>query len=200
MRIGTYPTMGFAVLVAAALASCAHEKRAREQTSQQAFEQAAQRQKELTEAQKRLDAAHRDAARAREQLAQAERREAQERTRVQQLQSQSRQDVARATELAQRQQAAAEQAQGLVTTAGRVAEATPSRVVVQTPQGRTMTFHVDQGTRVLVGAEQRSVAAIQQGADARVTYEPSGPEPTALTIEVRPAGSTAAPPAPAPQR
>jgi hypothetical protein len=42
---------------------------------------------------------------------------------------------------------------------------------------------------VLVGSEQRSVSQIQQGADARVAYEPKGAEPTAITIRVAPLGS-----------
>jgi hypothetical protein len=52
-----------------------------------------------------------------------------------------------------------------------------------------MSFNVDHRTRVLVGADQRSVSDIQQGADARVAYEPKGAEPTAITIRLAPMGS-----------
>jgi hypothetical protein len=155
------------------------------QPTPQAVQEVPKRQEDLTEAQARLDAAHQDVVRAQQQLAQAQQREEQERANVQQLEIRARQDLDRASQLAYQ----AEQAQGLRTATGRVAQATPSRVLLQMQDGRMMSFHVDQRTRVLVGADQRSVSDIQQGADARVAYEPKGAEPTAITIRLAPVGS-----------
>jgi multidrug resistance efflux pump len=194
MSIGTWHRVAVAGLLAGALVSCAHERRTaakaqqptEAQRTQQAFQDAAKGQEQLTEAQRRLDAARQDVARAQQQLATAQQREQRERANVQQLGLKARQDLDRANALAQQQQLAAEQAQGLSSAAGRITEATPSRVVLHAQDGRTMSFHLDQRTRVLVGSEQRSISAVQQGADARVTYDPAGPEPTALTIRVTP--------------
>jgi FlaG/FlaF family flagellin (archaellin) len=213
MGIGTWHRVAIAGLLAGALASCAHERRTAKaqqpteaQRTQQAFQEAAKGQEQLAGAQKRLDAARQDVARAQQQLAAAQQREARERENVQQLGIKARQDLERANALAQQQQLAAEQAQGLSSAAGRITEATPSRVVLHAQDGRTMSFHLDQRTRVLVGSEQRSISAVQQGADARVTYDPAGPEPTALTIRVTPvtpggrdAGQAPAPVTPPPE-
>jgi len=199
MSTGTWHRAGIAGLLAASLASCAHEKKptaqappapepsAQQQGQQQqaAVEQAPRPQADLAGAQSRLDAAHQDVLRAQQQLEQAQRQEEQERASVQQLEIKARQDLERASQLAYQ----AEQAQGLRTATGRVAQATPSRVLLQTQDGRTMAFHVDERTRVLVGAEQRAVSEIQQGADARVSYEPKGAEPTAITIRLPSAAS-----------
>jgi len=180
-------------LLAVSLASCAHREKPRAEqappaaqpTQQQAIQQPPNRQEDLAGAQMRLEAAHQDVVTAQQQLAQAQRREEQERANVQQLELKARQDLERASQLAYQ----AEQAQGLRTATGRVAQATPSRVLLQMQDGRTISFHVDERTRVLVGGEQRSVSEIQQGADARVAYEPKGAEPTAITIRLAPVGS-----------
>lgn len=208
MSTGAWHRAGVAGLLAVSLAACAHEKRApaaqappppaAEPPKQQAIQQPPSLQQELSDAQTRLDAASQDVATAQQQLVQAQRREEQERANVQQLEIRARQDLDRASQLAYQ----AEQAQGLRTATGRVAQATPSRVLLQMQDGRTMSFAVDERTRVLVGSEQRSVSEIQQGADARVAYEPKGPEPTAITIRVAPLGSEmgVSPPSPAAPR
>ncbi len=61
-----------------------------------------------------------------------------------------------------------------------------------------MSFQVDPRTRVLVGTEQRSVADLQQGAEARVAYDPREAEPAAVAVHVAPAREPQA--APPPQR
>jgi hypothetical protein len=202
MTIGRWRRAAIVAWVAGALASCAHEEKkaaapppSQSQQAQQALQQAANSQQQLADAQKRVEAAHQDVTHAQQQLThtqqqltQAQQREERERASAQQLAVQSRQDLERANELAAEGQAAAEQAQGLTATVGRVTEATPSYVVLRTQDGRTMGFRLDQGTKVLVGSEQRSVTAIQQGADARVSYDPRTPDPTALTIRVTPVG------------
>jgi hypothetical protein len=207
MSTGTWYRVGIAGLLAAALSSCAHKERARAEQppaaaqppQQQAVQQAPappKPQEELTAAQQRLEAAHQDVARAQQQLAEAQRRQEQERAGVQQLEIKARRDLDRASQLAYQ----AEQAQGLQTATGRIAQATPSRVLLQSQDGRMMSFNVDQRTRVLVGAEPRSVSEIQQGADARVAYDPKGPEPTAIMIRVAPVGSELGVTSPSPAR
>jgi DNA polymerase III gamma/tau subunit len=201
MSTGTWRRVGVAGLLAASLASCAHDRKPTAEATPAAqptppeVQAAPKRQDDVTEAQSRLEAAHQDVARAQQQLALARQREEQERANVQQLEIKARQDLDRASQLAYQ----AEQAQGLRTATGRVAQATPSRVILQFQDGRTMSFSVDDRTRVLVGSEQRSVSDIQQGADARVAYEPRGAEPTAITIRLAPLGSEmgVTPPSPA---
>jgi hypothetical protein len=182
-------------LLASTLGACATEKRAqtkqptaaaqpRAQPGQQAVPPAPRPQEELAGAQARLEKAHQDVAQAQQRLAEAQQREERERASVQQLELKARRDLDRASQLALQ----AEQAQGLQAATGRIAQATPTRVLLQLRDGRVVSFNVDQRTRVLVGSEQRSVADIQQGADARVAYDPKGAEPTAITIRVAPVG------------
>jgi hypothetical protein len=205
MRTGTWQGTGIAGLLALSLASCGHDRPARAQapppapapprSAQPAPAPAPVRQDDLAQAQSRLQTAHQDVERARQQLADAQRREEQARAEVQQLEIKARQDLERATQLALQ----AEQAQGLQSATGRVAQASPSRVLLQLQDGRMMSFQVDDRTRVLVGAEQRSVADIQQGADARVAYDPRGADPRAVTIRIAEVGrGMGAPPASAP--
>jgi hypothetical protein len=196
MRTGTWYAAAVAGLLGSTLVSCAHYGRAnareaaaaqpaQETAQQQPQEQQPQLQQQLGDAQRRLDAAHQEVVTAQQQLAAAQQREEQERANVQQLEIRARQDLARASQLAYQ----AEQAEGLRAATGRIAQATPSNVLLQLPDGRTMSFHVDQRTRVLVGSEQRAVSEIQQGANARVAYDPKGTEPTAVTIRVAPVGN-----------
>ncbi len=196
MSIGMWHRGAVAGLLAASLASCAHheEKRAAAEQApaaaptqpQQAVQQPPQpqRQEQLADAQRRLEAAHQDVVRAQEQLALAQRREEQERASVQQLEIQARQDLERASQLAYQ----AERAQGLEAVVGRVMQATPSRVLLELQDGRTMSFRLDDQTKVLVGSEQRAVTQIQQGADARVAFDPKGEERRAITIRLAPVG------------
>ena len=187
-------TFPLAAVVAATGLSCAHSQTPAEQTqaaaerSDEAFKQAAEDQKKLEEQQKRADAAHRNVQIAQQQLAEAQIREEQERSKAQQLQQQATEHLQQVGQRAQQARAVAgqEQSQGMQTITGQVAQATPNQVVLQTSSGRTMTFILDQRTRVLVGSEERSAADIQQGADAQVAYEQSGGQPTALTIQITP--------------
>ncbi len=188
-------------LLIATLASCAHERApARAERPQPAAERpqtvvqapapdsAAQDERGLAEQLKRLEAAHDAVTAAQQQLAQARLREDEERSKAQQLQQRVSERLRQANQRAQQAQAAAEQAQGIQNVAGRVVQVTPSLVVVRVQGGLAYTFNVDQRTRVLVGTEQRSIADIQQGAEAQVAYDSRASEPTALTIRVRPAG------------
>ncbi len=133
-------------------------------------------------------------AQARQQLSQAEQRAfaarqraAQEQANVDRLAVAAREQRQVAEDEAVRAQLAAEEAEGLRTAEGRIAEASPSQLVLDVQGGGTMAFQVDQRTRVLVGTEERSLADLQQGADVRVAYDPHAPEPAAVTIHVTPA-------------
>lgn len=177
--------------------------------SQQAAQQAAQADKDLTAARQRLEAAHQESmksdqaqaqaqAQARQAVAAAEQRAVQaqqrvalERSNVQRLDVEARLRHEQAARAAEQAIAASEQAQGLQTASGRVAEASPGRVVLEVDGGRRMSFDLDQRTRVLVGAEQRSVAELQQGAEARVAYDARGNVPAAVNIHVTPARNRA---------
>jgi hypothetical protein len=211
--------VAIAGLLAATLDGCAHGERSAQRAQsergrpQTAAERARQSEGQLAGARQRLDAARRDAAQAdqqraqaRQQLSQAEQRAYQSRQRVSQEQANVRRldEAARAArrqaeEEAVQAQLAQEQAEGLRTAAGRIAEASPSHLVVDVQGGGTMSFLVDQGTRVLVGTEQRSLSDLQQGAEVRVAYDARGAEPSAVAIHVAPAREQA-PPQPQPQR
>lgn len=222
MRIGTWRSAALAGLVVAGTAGgCAASPEKRPQASapptavqqaQRASDQAAQQvqqtDRELAAARKRLEAAHQESiraeqqrAQARQQLAQAEQsaaqaqqRIAQEQANVQRLDAAAREQRDAAALAAERAQAAAEEAQGLKSATGRIVQAGPSRVVLDVPGGRAMAFDIDHRTQVLVGQERRSIAELQQGAEARVAYDASGPEPAAVTIHVAPARARRAPP------
>jgi hypothetical protein len=206
MTTTSWVGVGIAGLLAATLSGCAHEGRggraqAANAKPQTATERSAQAEQQLSGARQRLDAARRDAAQAeqargqaRQQLSQAEQRSYQARQRVLQEQAnvQRLDQTARTARQAAEEEAvqaelAREQAQGLRTASGRIAEASPSHVVLDVQGGGTMSFAVDPGTRVLMGTEQRSLSDLQQGAEARVSYEPRGNEPAAVTIHVAPA-------------
>ena len=202
-----------------ALAACAHHEArqasgAQPQAVQRAETQAAQADRAVAEAQRRLDAAHqasvaaeRQRAQAQAQISQAQQHAEQaqqqiavEQTNLQAAEEAARQSHAQATEVAVQAQLQAEQAQGLQSASGRIAQATPSRVVLQTPDGRTAAFDIDARTRVLVGTQARSVADLQEGADARVAYDARGGVPAAVAIHLTPARTGTVPAPAAPQR
>jgi colicin import membrane protein len=187
-----------------ALGGCAHGQStpaaAAADRANRASAQAAQTEGALAEARRRAEAARAQVAQARrqqdqarEQLAQAERRArdaeqsaAREQANVQRLDEAARQQREQARQAALQAQAAAEEAQGLRAVTGRISEASPSRVVLVAEDGRRLAFQLGAGTKVLVGAEQRGLSDLQQGADARVAYDPRSPEPAAVTIQVTP--------------
>lgn len=201
----TWTGAALAGLLAAGLGGCAHGQRSAQAAaadeSRRAAQQATRTERELADASRRLDGARQEAARAQQRrdaaqqqlsqaeqrMAQAQQRLAQEQANVQRLDATARQQRTRAADASARAQAAAEEAQGLRSVEGRIAQASSSQVVLQAQGGQTMAFQLDPRTRVLVGAEQRSLADLQQGADARVAYDPRAPQPTAVTIHVAPA-------------
>jgi hypothetical protein len=190
-------------LLAAALVSCSHEKKAAApppapppkptaaEESQKAIELARQQQAQLVDQQKKVESSHAAVVAAQDQLVKAQAQEQQERAKAQQLQEQANRNFQEGMLQAQRAQAGLSGGtDGMQTVAGTVAQASSSQVVLQTPNGRTMSFNVDSRTRVLVGSESRSVTDIQRGADAQVAYDPTKTgQKNALIIRVMPAGS-----------
>ena len=203
------------LLAAASVAGCAHREKqpaqaAAPQTPAQqaqrdaenAARQAATTEQQLAQARQRLEAAHQASvqaqqgqAQARQQVQQADQRAAaaqqrigQEQEAVARLDAAARQQREAATDAAIQAQLAAEEAQGLRSAGGRIAQASASRVTLELQGGRSMSFQIDPRTRVLVGTEQRSVSDLQQGAEARVAYDPREADPAAVAIHVNSAG------------
>jgi hypothetical protein len=192
-RSSRWLTLPAAALVAGALASCAHKEEAPKQPqaaavpadpTKQTLQQTSQ---ELTAQQAALDQAHNNVLTLEQQLTQARAREDQERAKVMALQQLASRNLDEAQLRAQQEQAASVHAQGLQTIAGEVTEATASRVVLHTQDGRTMSFGLTPRTRVMIGTEQRAVKDIQQGADAQVSFDPKADKPAAVTIRLMPA-------------
>ena len=189
MKASSWLALPVTALLVGALSSCSHKEEAPKQPvaaapadpSKLTLQETSQA---LAAQQAQLDQARQGVLTAEQQLAQARAREDQERAKVIALQDQASRKLEEAQHRAAAEQAAAAQAQGLQTVAGEVREATASRVVVRTQDGRNMTFAVGSRTRVLIGAEQRSIRDIQQGADAQVSFDPRAERPTAVSIRV----------------
>lgn len=211
----TWRRTAIAGLLAVTVGGCATERSERraaappqtpaqqaQRSADAAAQQAASTEQQLAQARQRLEAAHQESvkaeqqrAQARQQLQQADQRAAaaaqrigQEQSNVARLDQAAREQREAATDARIQAQLAAEEAQGLRSEAGRIAQATPTRVVLEVQGGRTVSFQIDPRTRVLVGTEQRSVADLQQGAEARVAYDPRETDPAAVAIHVNSAG------------
>lgn len=212
----TWRGAALAGLVAATVGGCAHDptpqqrQAAAPQTPAQqaqrhaenAARQATSTEQQLAQARQKLEVSRRESftaeqqrAQARQQVQQADQRAVaiqqrigQEQSNVARLESAAREQREAATDAAIQAQLAAEEAAGLRSAAGRIAQASASHVVLETQGGRTMSFQIAPGTRVLVGTEQRSVADLQQGAEARVAYDPRQSDPAAVAIHVSSAG------------
>jgi hypothetical protein len=224
MRTVTWRGTAIATLLVVTVAGCAHENAQQRQAAaapaatpaqqaqrnaENAMRQAATTEQQLAQARQRLEAKRQESARAeqqraqaRQQVQQADQRAAaiqqqigQEQSGVARLEAAAREQREAATEAQLQAQIAAEEAQGLRSEAGRIAQAGPTRVVLEVQGGRTMSFQIDPRTRVLVGTEQRSVTELQQGAEARVAYDPRESDPAAVAIHVNSAGRRMAPPA-----
>jgi flagellar biosynthesis GTPase FlhF len=211
-----------AAALAATIAGCAARDGPRGQATprspaadqaQRAEERAQQTERELAHSRQRLEGARQEAAKAtqqhaqaRQQLAQAEHRAAQSQQRVaqeqasiQRLEVAAREHRTQAIQAAVQAHIADEEARGLQAAEGRLTEASPTRVVLQMDDGRSMSFQVDPRTRVLVGVQERSVAELQHGADARVAYDPRAADRAAVSILVTPARGVPPPASSPPQ-
>lgn len=210
MRSGIVRGIAAAGLVV--LASCSHDRQAQAPTaqparspqeqSQEALRRAADAQKKASDQEKRAQAAHQDVQRAQQEaqqaqrkLAEAQQKEQQELAKTQQLQLEANQETQRAAQQVQQGQQAAARglaqpfARGGQTMSGQVAQATADELVLRTQGGPPVTFKVDDRTSVRIDGRQASTTEIQEGAEARVAYDSSSPQPTAISIEVRSAAT-----------
>jgi endonuclease/exonuclease/phosphatase (EEP) superfamily protein YafD len=159
-----------------------------------ADQQLGQGRKELEAARQASLAAEAQQSQAKEQLALAEQqsteaqgRVAQEQANVRRLEGSSQELHSQAEQAAVQEQLAAEEAMGLQSVSGRIAAAAPGRILLQGQGGKSIAFEVNQKTKVLVGSQQKSVAELQQGAEARVAFDPRADQMSAAVIHVKPA-------------
>lgn len=196
----------------AVAASCASAQRPADQADEQArrdLGEARDAQQKAAEQEKNVAAARQEVVKAQQQLAAAQRRESDEQAKLQQLQQQANQRAQQARAVAP----AGAPAPGVAGSAlpqsaqiisGHVLQARPNQLVLQARNGQTLTLDVNDQTRVVIGGEQRSASELQQGADARVSYENTTGRPTAVMVEVpraagapaRATGAAIPPPAP----
>lgn len=156
--------------------SAANEAQERASQEQQ---RAAEAQQELREAQRALNEAQQRAEQATARAEEAQ-RQANEATRratqqAQQAQQQATQQLARQEQLVTR---------GEQVLSGQVTRSTSRQLEVQLPNGDPMSFALTPRTRVEIDGRQAAASDLTPGEDARVSYELSGTEPTALLVQV----------------
>jgi hypothetical protein len=173
--------------------------------SQEALNRANEAQKRASEQQKKATRAQEDVQRAQQALIQAQQNARREQAKAEQLQHEAQAISSQAAQQAAQSQREAAQSQtqlgrqveqGQITMAGEVVAASGDQLVLQPRSGeQPMTFRVTNQTNVRIDGQQASLAELQQGEDARVSYQASGStQPEALSIDVTKTG--AAPPAP----
>jgi flagellar biosynthesis GTPase FlhF len=167
---------------------------ASQEQSEKAIERARDAQRKASEQAERAANAQREVRDAQQRLAEAQEKLRQEQQKAAQLQQEANRATEQATAEARRSQQQASQAlarqseriaSGQQVLSGQVLQATGQQVVVR-PQGGgdPMTFVVNEGTRVRIGERDGSASDLRQGEDARVSYEMSGTEPRAISIQV----------------
>lgn len=172
----------------------ARQVQASQEQSERAIEQARDAQKKASDQAKRAADAQQDVQEAQQRLAQAQEKARQEQEKARQAQLDANKATERASAEAQEAQqqasrALAQQSQqtarGEQALSGQVLRASDDQLVVR-PQGGgdTMTFRVTEQTRIEISGRQASASDLQQGEDARVSYEVSGTQPTALSVQV----------------
>lgn len=173
--------------------------------SEQALGSAADAQKRASEQQRRATEAQQNVREAQRRLDEAQRTAEAETARARQAQQQANEATRQATEQAQlAQQQASRQlttqqqivARGEQLVAGQVTRSSAGQLVVVQRGGEAMTFRMTPETRVQVDGRKASAAEIIQGGDVRVSYDATGSEPTARSVEI----VTGAAPPPAPGR
>lgn len=172
----------------------ARQVAASQQQAEEAMERAREAQKKASEQAERAADAQREVRDAQQRLAEAQEKARQEQEKAQQLQQEAMRANEKATAQSRESQQQASQAltrqteritSGEQVLAGQVLQATGEQIVVR-PQGGgdPMTFVVNEQTRVEIGGQKGSATDLRQGEDARVSYEVSGTEPTAKSIQV----------------
>lgn len=187
-------TMGGGSDRSASTDPAARQIAASQEASEKAIEQARDAQKKASDQARRAADAQREVQEAQQRLTQAQERSRQEQEKAQQLQREANEATERATAEAQRAQREASQAlarqsaraeRGEQMLSGQVIQATDEQLVVRpTTGGDTMTFRVTDETRIDISGRKGSASELRQGEDARVSYEVSGTEPRAVSIQV----------------
>lgn len=80
-------------------------------------------------------------------------------------------------------QAATAAVVGTKTVTGRVADVSKDQVTVRTKEGQPLNLRVTEATKVLIGGEEKTLGALQQGTEVRASYAQSGGSATATKIE-----------------
>jgi hypothetical protein len=181
--------------------------------SEEAMNRAQEAQRNATDQEKRAADARQRLQQDQQKLVEDRQVAMQETQKAQQLQAQANKEAAQAHQLLSQQQTAAtaglsEEAQrarrGEHVVGGRVTQAGPNQISLQTPSGESMSFRVDPQSKVQIEGQSASPTDIQQGADARVSYQvsPNGVA-TVTTVQVQrapKAGATKSSGAPSPQK
>lgn len=168
---------------------------AQQKQSQEALNRAHDAQKKASDQEKKATEAQQDVQKAQQALIDAQRKSRSEQAKAQQLQREANDLTAQATQTARQAQQQATQSlsqqgrqvqQGQLTTAGQVVAASGDQLVIQPQNGsQPMTFRVTDRTNVTVEGQQGTLADLQQGDDARVSYQTSGTtQPEALSVDV----------------
>lgn len=164
-----------------------------QERSQKALSQAAEAQKRASEQQKRTAEAQENVKDAQRRLAEAQRQAETEAAKARQAQQEANETTRQATLQAEEaQQQASRQlttqqrivARGEQLIAGQVTRSSPNQIVVVPRGGEAMTFAMTPDTRVEIDGRQASAAEIVQGGDVRVSYDATGSEPTARSVQI----------------
>lgn len=171
----------------------AQRAEASQEQSQQALDRAADAQKKAAEQSRKATLAQQQVQKVQQELVEAQEKARVEQQKAQQLQTQASaatQDASRTTQRTQAQASSALSQQGQQmarhqqSTAGQVTGASAGSVTVRGHDGVSMTFLVDENTRVMVDGRPASSAELQPGEDAQIAYQVSGSQPTAMVIQV----------------
>jgi colicin import membrane protein len=172
----------------------AQQVQTEQKQTEKALEEAQAAQKKATDEEKRAAEAQAQVQKTQQQLAKEQEQAKLEQEKARQLQEQANAATQQATGNAKQSQQQASQALGTQSKqvqsgqqliSGHVLEAAQDRVVVQ-PQGGgdPMAFRVTKQTQVQISGQRRSATDLRQGEDARVAYQVSGTQPTAVNIQV----------------
>jgi hypothetical protein len=165
-----------------------------QQQSQQALKQAQEAQQRATDQAKRAADAQGEVRDLQQQLVQAQQKAKDEQAKAQQLQQEANQATQRSAQDAQASQRQAAETLSQATrqvqrdeqtVSGMVTQASPGELVVRPRSGGDpMTFRLTEQTQVRIDGRQASATEIRQGADALVSYQVSGTQPTASSVQV----------------
>ncbi|HET7754768.1 MAG TPA: hypothetical protein VFK85_12735 [Anaeromyxobacteraceae bacterium] len=164
-----------------------------QQQSEQALEAAKKSQERASEQAARAADAQREVQKKQQELQAAQAKARDEQQKAQQLQQEANRQTRQSTTQAQQSQQQASQAlsqqtqrveAGPMTVQGQVSHSTAGQLTLKPSGGDEMTLRVTEGTRVRIDGRQANAADIKPGENALVSYEVSGTEPTAKSIQV----------------